>query len=122
MNLKIFYARLCLNFLLIWSGNLVTLVNGKPAVTFLDGYVDTIDRDYIVPYQQPITDYHLSRLRRGYYYVEDGFITAIPESLLYANRRVDTVSSNGVAATTNGAKNKRTHGKRKKLFVPNLFG
>lgn len=97
-------------------------MDGKPTVTFLNGYVDTIDREYVVPYQQPITDYHLSRLHRGYYYVEDGYITAIPESVLYANRRVDTVSSNGDVATPNAAKNKRTNGKRKKLFVPNLFG
>ncbi|XP_050323799.1 uncharacterized protein LOC126755347 [Bactrocera neohumeralis] len=122
MNFKIFYARACLTFLLICFGNYITVADAKPTVTYLDGYVDTIERDYIVPYQQPITDYHLSRLRRGYYYVEDGYITAIPESFLYANRRVDTVSSSVNSATPNAAKNKRTDGKRKKLFVPNLFG
>lgn len=119
---QILYARACLTFLLICASNYITVADGKATVTYLDGYLDTIEHDYIVPYQQPITDYHLSRLRRGYYYVEDGYITAIPESLLYANRRVDTVSSNSDGVTPSAAKNKRTNGKRKKLFVPNLFG
>ncbi|XP_017488732.1 PREDICTED: uncharacterized protein LOC108376981, partial [Rhagoletis zephyria] len=112
--------------LLICTGNYIASVNAKPTLTLLDGYVDTIDRDYIVPYQKPITDYHLSRLRRGYYYVEDGFITAVPESVIYGNRRVDTVTTNsGDSSTVDAAQlvnYKRTHAKRKKLFVPNLFG
>ncbi|XP_018805029.1 PREDICTED: uncharacterized protein LOC108978959 [Bactrocera latifrons] len=122
MNFKIYYARACLTFLLICVGNYITVADAKPAVTYVDGYFDRIEHDYIVPYRQPITDYHLSRLRRGYYYVEDGYITAIPESLLHANRRVDTVSSRVNSARSNAAKNNRTNGKHKKLFVPNLFG
>ncbi|XP_067634190.1 uncharacterized protein [Eurosta solidaginis] len=127
MDCKKCYAFICLTFAAIC--NLIGDVDGKPTVTLYDGYVDTIDREYIVPYQQPITDYHLSRLRRGYYYVEDGFITAIPESAILAKRRADATatasSSSAQSSASNAAqlaKYKRTHGKRKKLFVPNLFG
>ncbi|XP_054737814.1 uncharacterized protein LOC129244224 [Anastrepha obliqua] len=117
MDLKFFYTCSSLVFLLVGGGNYIGGIDGKPTVTEL-GYVDAIGQEYIVPYQHPITDYHLSRLRRGYYYVENGYITAIPESVINGNRRADT----GTTSTVNEAKNKRTHGKRKKLFVPNLFG
>ncbi|XP_005177752.1 uncharacterized protein LOC101897557 [Musca domestica] len=80
----------------------------------------------------------LDSLKTGYYYIDDGVITAIsPDTLITiardssrpppGKRRQDTdVSADGQSANSVKFKPvvryKQTKTKRKKLFVPNFFG
>ncbi|XP_037814156.1 uncharacterized protein LOC119605244 [Lucilia sericata] len=101
--------------------------------TFISTPVDIDDRfndEYFSNYQtRPVApkDSLLNRLRRGYYYIDDGEITPVnPTDIQTGRRRQDTGDSN--ESDQNGVKYTplvryhQTHAKRKKLFVPNFFG
>ncbi|KAL9919791.1 uncharacterized protein ACN427_001584 [Glossina fuscipes fuscipes] len=68
-----------------------------------------------LPRQQ--RDSLLNRLNRGYYYIDNGVITPVSGA-----RRQDNDESRNVKFTPPLERYKRTETKRKKLFVPNLFG
>lgn len=107
--------------------------------TFISTPVDIDDRfsdEYFGNYQtRPVApkDSLLNRLRRGYYYIDDGEITPvnptdITQNVQTGRRRQDTGDSYNSNESDNSARYQplvryhQTHTKRKKLFVPNFFG
>lgn len=107
------------------------------------GAVDRLDDDYYVNYrprQNAPRNSLLSRLRRGYYYIDDGAITPVSPNQIAAaapkapkgqrrqdfdgflpNSINDDNLPNGVKFTPL-VRYKQTKTNRKKLFVPNFFG
>lgn len=108
---------------------LICLTTAKPSSSYpaLESF-DAIDADnYYIPYAEPITDFRLSRLRRGYYYVDNGFITAVPGSALPGGRRrLDSEAAKSAEERQDSytplLRYRQQRTKRKKLFVPNLYG
>ncbi|XP_037956460.1 uncharacterized protein LOC119686073 [Teleopsis dalmanni] len=71
-------------------------------------------------------DSRFTRLRRGYYYVDDDYVDEVPVAYVpeaakrAAERRQDRTRNS--LQYTPVVKYKHTRAKKKKLFVPNFFG
>ncbi|TMW45315.1 hypothetical protein DOY81_009608 [Sarcophaga bullata] len=118
---------------------LVTLIAESTARPFadLDTFVSTpleFDDTYFPNYPQRTVvsqkNSLLSRLRRGYYYIDDGEITPVNPNEFQSSgrRRQDTPGTYNANDADNSDNVRYTplvryhQTKHKKLFVPNLFG
>ncbi|XP_030388370.1 uncharacterized protein LOC115634653 [Scaptodrosophila lebanonensis] len=92
--------------------------SAKPATLELD----SID-DYGPTYGKPLTKSYLRSLDTGYYYVDGGYISPVYDSSASGRRNLKIYgSSPGYVRFEPLVGYRQTHAKRKKLFVPNLFG
>ncbi|XP_064544165.1 uncharacterized protein LOC135432403 [Drosophila montana] len=134
MELKNIYT--CLSLLLSIIICNLSQCSAKPTYYDMDNYENTYeysprsdDSDsYALAYGKPLTRNSLNKLNTGYYYVDNGYIAPVSGSSASNRRRVGEDQSDQPAQSADTyrftplVRFRKTHTKRNKLFVPNLFG